>query len=153
VDRLSGLSGVNRVETKAETGSVLVLFDGERFDEEQFLETARREELLLIEDEAPSSVPANAGSAPREPSGALAWGVWNHGNRAVARITGGIFDLGSLIPLAMVIWAIRQIALERPLARTPWYTLLWYAYGIFTKFHPGPKPGAEPTPPPEGREA
>jgi hypothetical protein len=39
----------------------------------------------------------------------------------------------------MVLWSFRQILTERPLARTPWYTLLWYAFGIFVRFNPPPK--------------
>jgi hypothetical protein len=38
-----------------------------------------------------------------------------------------------------VAWAIRQILTERPIARTPWYTLLWYAWGIYTRFNAPPK--------------
>jgi hypothetical protein len=151
VERLSALQGVTRIETKAETGSVLVLFDRDAFDEERFIQAAREAELFSVSADPPMETsPEEEGSGRRRRArGAVApeggsrgqavYGAWERGNSTVAWATGGLLDLGTLIPLAMVLWAVRQIVLERPLARTPWYTLLWYAFGVFTRFNQAPR--------------
>jgi hypothetical protein len=135
VGRLSDVPGVQRVETFPETGSVLVLHEGNGFDVERFIGIARDEGLFDV----PPDVPVSAEPALRPARGVTVYGGWDRANDWFAQGTRGLLDLRTLIPLAMVIWAIRQLVIERPPVRTPWYTLLWYAFGLFTKWNPEPK--------------
>lgn len=140
VERLGDLPGVHAVQTNPVTASVLVLHEPEGFDEQKWSEAAHSEGLFVLSAGPPSAL------APAAPRGAAAWAAWERVNHSVNRLSGNLLDLRTLIPLAMVLWSIRQILTERPLARTPWYTLLWYAFGIFTRFNPPPKGETPPRP-------
>ncbi len=54
-------------------------------------------------------------------------------NVAVGRLTGGIADLRTLVPLGLVAWAAREILRGQagPLA---WSAALWYAHGLFRDY-------------------
>jgi hypothetical protein len=129
VERLSRVPGVKQIETAPETGSILVLFEPSRFDEERLASEARDGELFYLQ-----RLPAESKEARSE--GGLARSLWQRTNMAVNQKSRGPIDLRTLVPLALVGWAIKQIVTERPIPRTPWYTLLWYAWGIFTRFNP-----------------
>jgi hypothetical protein len=131
-ERLSNLPGVRRIETVPETGSVLVLFEPSRFDEERLTNEAREAELFVL-----SPLPAQGGTAT--PDAGPVRALWHRANVTVSEKSRGPLDIRTLVPLALVAWAIRQILTERPIARTPWYTLLWYAWGIYTRFNAPPK--------------
>jgi len=132
-ERLGDLPGVRELRTSAVTGSVLLLLDEESFDEGRWTQVAEAEGLIRLAPEEPEE------PAPPGPRGASVWAAWQQANTTVHRASRGVLDLRTLIPLCLVLWSIRQILLDRPLARTPWYTLLWYAFGIFTRFNPPPK--------------
>jgi hypothetical protein len=131
-ERLGDLPGVRELRSIPATGSVLVLYDA-AFDEAKWMETAESEGLIRISPEPPEEL------TPAAPRGATVWQAWEQANQAVNRASHSLLDLRTLIPLCLVLWSIRQILLDRPLARTPWYTLLWYAFGIFTRFSPPPR--------------
>ena len=128
-ERLSGVPGVSRIETAPDTGSVLVLFEPSRFDEERLASAAREADLFHLD-----LSPAVTGEG--QPRDGLLGAVWQRANAAVNQRSRGPFDLRTLVPLVLVVWAVRQILTEPRLARTPWYTLLWYAWGIYTRFVP-----------------
>lgn len=134
-ERLSTLPGVIEVRATPATRSVLVLHEEERFSEEQLAAAAREAELFELSPVAP----VDTTQEPARPRGATIWAAWESANRGLRHLSHGLLDLRTLIPLALVLWAFRQILTERPLVRTPWYTLLWYAFGIFTRFCPPPK--------------
>jgi hypothetical protein len=54
-------------------------------------------------------------------------------NLALGRLTGGVADLRTLLPLALVAWAAREILRGRagPIA---WSAALWYAHGLFRDY-------------------
>jgi hypothetical protein len=131
---LGALPGVSDIRVTESTGSVLVLHEAEQFDEERLARAAREAELFELTPE-----PTETTAAAPAPRGSAIWGAWGTANRTVNRFSRDLLDLRTLIPLALVLWSIRQILTERPLVRTPWYTLLWYAFGIFTRFSPPPK--------------
>jgi hypothetical protein len=131
--RLGALPGIRELRANATTGSLLILHDGEAFDEAGWTEAASAEGLFQLSADPP------AAPAPDRPRGTAAWAAWDQANTAVNRVSRNLLDLRTLIPLCLALWSLRQILTERPLARTPWYTLLWYAFGIFTRFNPPPK--------------
>jgi len=47
----------------------------------------------------------------------------------VRRSTRGLLGLGTLIPLALALWAAREIAVGRG-TPMPWSTALWYAHSL-----------------------
>jgi copper chaperone CopZ len=135
VERLSSVPGVTRIETRPDTGSVLVLFEPSRFDEEHLASAAREADLFQL------SVEPSEASEPQEaqPRGGIGRAFWERANVAMNQRSQGPLDLRTLLPLALAVWALRQILTERPVVRTPWYTLLWYAWGLYTKFNPPAK--------------
>ena len=48
--------------------------------------------------------------------------------------SGGTFTLGVLVPLALALWAVRDIT-RGPLRSMPWSTALWYAHGLFRDYN------------------
>jgi hypothetical protein len=127
-ERLSNLPGVRRIEMVPETGSVLVLFEPSRFDEERLASEAREAELFHL-----SLSPRATEDGPS--AGVLPHVIWRRANTFVNQKSRSPLDLRTLFPLALVAWAVKQILTERPIPRTPWYTLLWYAFGLYTKFN------------------
>jgi hypothetical protein len=149
-EQFTTFPGVTRVETTPETGSLLVSYEPAEFSEERFAATARDTGLFDLSPPLPE--PAIQGQPrPRGARGAAVYAGWERANRWVEQVTGGVFDLRVLVPLALVVWAVRQILVERPAVRTPWYTLLWYAFGLFTRFNPEPKPAERSTEPGVGQ--
>src|SRR5262249_25751844 len=64
VERLSSLPGVTRIETRPDTGSVLVLFEPSRFDEERLASAAREADLFQLSAE-PSEASESQEAQPR----------------------------------------------------------------------------------------
>jgi Heavy metal associated domain 2 len=54
-------------------------------------------------------------------------------NQGIARRTRGRLDLGLLVPLALTLWALRQL-LRGPVRPLEWSSALWYAHGLFRDY-------------------
>jgi hypothetical protein len=54
-------------------------------------------------------------------------------NQGIARRTQGRLDLGLLVPLALTLWAVRQL-LRGPVRPLGWTSALWYAHGLFRDY-------------------
>jgi hypothetical protein len=83
-----------------------------------------------------ATVSATTASRPSRDRSALTGAVTatvSEVNAAVGRLTGGIADLRTLVPLGLVAWAVREILRGRagPLA---WSAALWYAHGLFRDY-------------------
>ena len=52
----------------------------------------------------------------------------------LGRVSGGVFTLGVLIPLALALWAMRDLT-RGPIRALPWSTALWYAHGLFRDYN------------------
>ena len=65
---------------------------------------------------------------------AAASSVFAEVNARVTRATGGLLTLGTLVPLALTVWAGREILRGRtaPLA---WSSALWYAHAVFRDYN------------------
>src|SRR2546428_728528 len=55
-------------------------------------------------------------------------------DRRLGRASGGVFTLGVLLPLALTLWAIRDLT-RGPIRSLPWSTALWYAHGLFRDYN------------------
>jgi len=51
----------------------------------------------------------------------------------VARRTRGRLDLRIVVPIALVLWAGRQL-LRGPVTSLSWTSALWYAHGLFREY-------------------
>ena len=56
-------------------------------------------------------------------------------NARVGRATRGRLDLGVLVPLALAIWAVRQL-LRSEVPPLSWSSALWYAQDLFRDYAP-----------------
>src|SRR5262249_46382550 len=54
--------------------------------------------------------------------------------RRLGRASGGVFTLGVLVPLALALWAARDLT-RGPIRALPWSTALWYAHGLFRDYN------------------
>jgi hypothetical protein len=55
-------------------------------------------------------------------------------DRRLGHASGGVFTLGVLVPLALALWAMRDLT-RGPIRALPWSTALWYAHGLFRDYN------------------
>jgi hypothetical protein len=55
-------------------------------------------------------------------------------DRGVRLTTRGLLGLGGLVPVALALWAVAEIARGR-MAPLAWSTALWYAHGLFRDYN------------------
>jgi hypothetical protein len=55
-------------------------------------------------------------------------------DRRLRRLTGGALALRVLVPLALVLWAARDLA-RGSVNPLPWSSALWYAHGLFRDYN------------------
>jgi len=73
---------------------------------------------------------ANGGPQPLAATVASAVGRLDE---RVSRTTRGQLDLGLLVPIALTVWAIRDVLRPR-VAPLSWSSALWYAHGLFRDY-------------------
>jgi heavy-metal-associated domain-containing protein len=129
VEAVLAMPGVRAASWSPRTRGLLVLHD-EAADTESILATIARH--AGVEHLAE---PASAAAGGARPTLAAATSsVFGEVNARVTRATGGLLTLGALVPLALTVWAGREILRGRtaPLA---WSTALWYAHGLFRDYN------------------
>jgi hypothetical protein len=162
-DRLAGLAGMEEVQVRPRTGSVLCRYDPDALDEERILAEIRRATAVAVVLQPGQPVPTDALPARRpagESSVARALEDAARGiNREVYHATEGRLDLGTLAGLGFIVAGAAEILAARRLPAPPWFNLGWMALRTFTMFeHPHAAPETEtasppssPTPPDVGR--
>jgi Heavy metal associated domain 2 len=80
----------------------------------------------------PTGRPANA--AVRSPVAAAIVESFGELNQRIRRVTGGVADLRLLVPVALAVWAAREL-IRGQLAPLAWSSALWYAYGLFRDYN------------------
>jgi hypothetical protein len=125
---LAGRPGVAGCTWTQHTGSLLVHYRPDLVSAAALCEMVAAE----VGASGPGEPPASAPPAPVGLTGAVRDTVAAL-DTGVARATGGLLDLRSLLPLVLTAWAIREIArgAAGPLA---WSTALWYAHGLFRDY-------------------
>jgi hypothetical protein len=108
------------VQANALTGSMLAM--GETLTIETIKDFGHKEKLFDIEADMPTSRPmALSVAAPLQSA-----------NRRIQEVTSGRVDLPGAVCVALLVFGIIEII--RGNWRTPpWYTALWYAFGIYSK--------------------
>lgn len=128
VDAVLALPGVRAASWSPRTRGLLVLHDNA--DTAAILDTiARHAGVGRVAD---GSASAPNGAPPT--LAAAATSLFGEVNARVSGATRGLVTLGSLVPLALTVWAGREILRGRtgPLA---WSTALWYAHGLFRDYN------------------
>lgn len=126
-------AGVLGSRWSARTRSLLVLYRPEAADADGLTETVAR--LTGTRRHAASNgLDHEAVSA--EPGAALTGGLRDAAravDQRVQRATGGALGLGGLLPVALIGWALIEVARGRTGPLT-WSTALWYAHGLFRDY-------------------
>ncbi len=118
-ERLIKCPGVESVLVNPQTGSVLLVHDSDIGTIAKF---ASKEGLFHLR---PSS-------RPRKSLLARVGDTFQGYNKQLKGMTGGEFDIPSLVFLSLVISGIFQI-MKGNVGAPAWYTAFYYALGIFTK--------------------
>ncbi len=129
---LVGVPGIERVETSALTGSVLVLYDRDRLSPEalggMLPALLPGVDLRGIDVAQALSGPPSPPSAPTVAEAVS--GFFGTVNAGVAQVTPGL-DLNIIFPLALFAFGIRSLLVSEELIPVPWYNLLWFAFGAY----------------------
>jgi hypothetical protein len=128
-DRLSNLSGVERIDVNPVTGSILLIHS---IDAEKIAQFARDNGLFAIQHGS-----TNVSYLHREVTKAF-----NVLDEQAKGFTGGGINLGALASLALIAAGTYQIY-RGNFAAIPWYTAYWYGLNLFLKSKPGGNEGGE----------
>lgn len=134
-DAVAALDGVEEVQVRGWTGSILCRYDPDRLDPESISDavgTATSAEAKPGSDHAERrrlARIARQGTGVTHAAAALFKGI----DADVLRATDGRLDLADAAALGMVAVSVTKIASSPRLPLPSWYDLLWYAYTIFTR--------------------
>jgi hypothetical protein len=135
---IRGLAGVRSCQWSRQTGSLLVLFDPDAITGDAITE-AVAEHAPVESPDVDRSHPGPAGAGPGQISvAATVAEAFGELDQRVHRATRGLLGLGTLVPLALTVWAAREIAIGRT-GSLAWSTALWYAHGLFRDYHTPPR--------------
>ena len=129
-DVVASLPGVTGWAWSPRTRSLLVRYRPEATTPEDVMRQVARH--VDVEEVMPASAPAHANGRPTV--AATIVGAVGQVDRGVQRASGGLLGLGTLLPVALTLWAVTEILRGRtaPLA---WSTALWYAHGLFRDYN------------------
>jgi hypothetical protein len=126
VEAVLAIPGVRAASWSPRTRGLLVLHEG---DTAAIVEiVARHAGLERVADR-----PSPPASAARPTLAAVTGSVFGEIDARVTRATRGLVTLASLVPLALTIWAGREI-LRGHAAPLAWSSALWYAHGLFRDY-------------------
>lgn len=114
-NRLGRLDGIDSARVSGITGSVLLRYDADVVEPEIVFAAVVR--LLGLEEQIDKTPQSHLGREIREMGDAI--------NRAVHEQTGGLIDLWTGLPLALVVLGIRNVVSQNGQLGWP---LLWWAY-------------------------
>jgi hypothetical protein len=127
-----GVPGIQRVETSALTGSVLVLYDPKQLTPEA-LGGMLPALFPGVDLTGLDLTQAPLGAAAPPPGAAVkdaVSGFFGTVNAGVAKITPGL-DLNILVPLVLFAFGIRSLVVAEELTPIPWYNFLWFAFSSY----------------------
>lgn len=131
----AALAGVERVEVRAYTGSVLCSYDPARASEEAILRAVKQ--AAASGGAAPDPATerrrlsriARRGPGVTQAAAALFKGV----DADLLRATDGRLDLADATALGLLAIAGAKVVTSRTLPLPSWFDLLWYAYNVFSR--------------------
>jgi hypothetical protein len=132
-DALAAVPGVVHCAWTPRTRSLLLLYRPDAATAEGLVAAVAEQACVDAEPRArrPHPGPPACGDFAASVAGLMA-----EIDQRVTRTTRGLLGLRSVVPLALVLWAGRELARGRtaPLA---WSSALWYAHGLFRDYNPG----------------
>jgi len=128
-DLLDQLSGAHSSVWSPRTRSLLIRYDPSALTPAQIAQTVADHADL----EAPPSSADSRAEDRQAPVATTVVDVFSGLNERVGRGTRGRLDLRILIPVALVLWAGRQL-LRGPVTSLSWTSALWYAHGLFRDY-------------------
>jgi Heavy metal associated domain 2 len=131
-DVIDRLPGAQSSVWSPRTGSLLIRYDPDVLNAAAITQ-AVAEHADLVRP-APDDLPGATATAGRAPVARAIVETFSDINGRVAHRTRGRLDLGILIPVALVLWAGRQL-LRSPITSLSWTSALWYAHGLFRDYH------------------
>ena len=131
---LAALGGFQRVQVSPSTGSVLISYNPVEVELPVLLERLRLAGLLDVTVLDPN-VPLPK-EVPVSLSAQRVQHALNNADVRVSQLTGGRWDLRSIMPLVLGALALRQLLTGAgQITAAPWYVLAWYAFDSFLKLN------------------
>lgn len=161
-DALERLPGMQELEIRPYTGSVLCLYEEEALSTEAVVAEVRRvtgvERVLRpgehLPDEEQLREVLQSGTHLAREAALFFKGL----NVDVLRATEGRMDLPTLAALGFLVAGTVEVAVTRKLPMPPWFNLAWWAFRTFTTLEErairgtaSPINGSQQVPEPEGR--
>ena len=139
-ESVQNLEGVEACHYSSPARSLLILFEPDTIEARSILQAVARHagvdagQVAGLTGESAGHASDGNGPATFAAGMAAAFGAVD---QKVRRATRGMTGLGALLPIALTLWAMREIALGRaaPLA---WSSALWYAHGLFRDYNSPP---------------
>ncbi|PTL81736.1 HMA2 domain-containing protein [Vitiosangium sp. GDMCC 1.1324] len=136
-DAVERLPGVEMVEVKPYTGSVLCTYDPGELQEETLLEELRRVTGVELVVRPGESVPGEEEELLKAIDGGSNLAVeasrfFKGVNLDMLRATGGHMDLPTLATFGFVTAGAVEVLTTKKLPMPPWFNLAWWAFRTFT---------------------
>jgi hypothetical protein len=138
-DSIRNLEGVKACHYSPQARSLLVLFEPDTITARSIVGAAARhagvdDSQVVGLTHEPEGRATDGNGATFAAGLTAAFGAID---QQVRRTTRGVAGLGAFLPVALTLWAVREIALGRaaPLA---WSSALWYAHGLFRDYNSPP---------------
>ncbi len=128
---LGGLDGIKSVRTNELTGSILVEYDADKIDVNELIALGKAANLIGDTDEfaLPGTTPSEF--PPISVTGRSIIEALRGFDRLVHRLSRGILDAKTLVPLTLLGVSLRNYRRDSQRSAAPWYSLIWYAYSTF----------------------
>ena len=130
-ERVRGLAGVEHCAWSPRTEGLLTVY-GPPVSADTIIQAVR--DATGLDADADAATPSNAVPDARPSLGTAVAGAAGELDRRLRAVTRDAVGLGSLVPVALTVWAARELLLGRaaPLA---WSSALWYAHGLFRDYN------------------
>ena len=128
-DAVSQIPGVLNVAWTPRTGSLLVVYRPDAVSRDQIVAAVESGLDVTVTPGAMVATPVDG----RPHLATTVASAVAEVDRGVTRYTRGALGLGTLVPLALVLWGASEVlrGRVRPLA---WSSALWYAHGLFRDY-------------------
>lgn len=133
---------VHQVKANVKTGSILIHHDPENEGLANVLSVLQDAGVVFGEIAAPAAIGEQSAAAAN-----LTKAIADL-DRRVRKASGEVVDLRLIVPLVLLLLALRQLRRKGlQFDVVPWYVLAWYAFDSFVKLHPSLSASATVSPP------
>lgn len=130
-ERVRSLAGVEHCAWSPRTEGLLTVYESP-VSADTIIQAVR--DATGLDADVDAANPSDAAPDARPTLGTAVAGAAGEIDRRLRAVTRDAVGLGSLVPVALTVWAARELLLGRagPLA---WSTALWYAHGLFRDYN------------------